>query len=131
MYCILVLSHKFHQKSFILLLCFIGLSAFYALFADINSSFRAIKTLLVFLPVILATSLYNVRVSKVLHYFIFINAFFVYLDFATFYSMGFTLTRAAFSGYLLRLGGLMEDSNFFFLCNIDIHTVFVSVKKQI
>ena len=92
---------------------FIILSFVYYLVGDFRDSFRVIKTMSILLPILFIPPNINIRVSKVLHYFLVLNALLVYIDFLLYYVAGITITDTELSGIFLRLGGLMEDSNFY------------------
>ena len=92
---------------------FVFLSFTYYFMRDFRDSYRIIKTMTILLPILFIPPNINIRVSKLLHYFLVLNALLVCLDFLLYYATGLTITNSEFSGAFLRLGGLMEDSNFY------------------
>ena len=92
---------------------FLFLSFAYYFMRDFRDSYRIVKTMTILLPVLFIPPNIKISVSKLLHYFLVLNALLVCIDFLLYYTTGSTITDSEFSGSFLRLGGLMEDSNFY------------------
>ena len=80
-----------------------------------NSSFRVIKTMIVFLPFFFTNILKKEKyeLSKYFDWFMQLNAFLVCIDFILFFLIGKTIMNFTSSGFMPRPCGLLEDSNFF------------------
>ena len=109
---------------------FVFLSFVYYFIRDFRDSYRIVKTMSILLPVLFIPTHINIRVSKLLHYFLALNVLLIYLDFILYYAIGQTITKEDFSGSIVRLGGLMEDSNFYsFAIVCYIQYLYLKAKK--
>lgn len=125
---ILVLFFMIAQKNkyniLIPLILILLLCVPYFILNDFRSVYRAIKTSIVFMPLFFLPVLRftDYKISEVFHWFMFINASIVYIDFILYFAIGKTIGNFTSTGIFPRPCGLIEDSNFY--CYLTIIYLF-------
>lgn len=111
----LLVTERNYKSVILLVLLILLLSAPYLIIHDARTSYRVIKTLSVFLPLLFLGSLKKLsfRLDSFFDGFMFINAAVVYIDFFLFFAIGRTIGHFTTTGIMPRPCGLIEDSNFY------------------
>lgn len=130
LFSVVLLCYLIHQKNkynitaiFILI---VSLALPYLLLGEYRAVYRDLKTGIVFMPLFFLPLLKksNFKLSSFFHFFMFLNASVVYIDFVLYFTIGKTIGNFTHTGILPRPCGLVEDSNFYCYLTL-IYTFFI------
>ena len=114
LFCLFLASTKEHRKMlYLYIFTSILMGVFYFVIHDGGAAYRIFKTLTLvwltlFLPII-----NDLKINKLLHYFLLGNALLIYIDVFLYNVFGFSLTAGVETYGFMRFSGIIEDSNFF------------------
>lgn len=111
----ILINKAVYKSALFYIILLIAVSLIYYYYSSFSSAFRAIKTMVVFLPFFFTNILQRERfsLSKSFYVFMQLNAALVCIDFCLFFITGRTIMSFTESAFLPRPCGLLEDSNFF------------------
>lgn len=114
LFCLFLSGEKEHRKMLYLYVALAGcLSVFYFVIHGGGAAYRIFKTLTLIWLTLLIPIIQGQKITKMLHYFMVINALLVYVDVVLYNTIGFSFTRGVDTYGYMRFSGMIEDSNFF------------------
>ena len=114
LFCLFLSSTKEYRKIlYVYLISTILMVGFYLAIHDGGAAYRIFKTLTLVWLTIFIPVVNDLRISKLLHYFLLGNALLIYIDVLLYNFLGFSLTNGVETYGFMRVAGVIEDSNFF------------------